>query len=184
MESYGAQGIIIMDSAGAFLPHEVTDRITALVNSLTIPIGFHAHNNLGMAVANSVAAVEAGALIIDGTAKGFGAGAGNAPLEIIVAVLQKMGYATGIDLYKILEASDLAEEEFMSVKPKSSSLSIVSGLSGVFSGFAKPVERISREYNVDPRDVFFALGKRRVVAGQEDVIVEVARELSKKKENT
>jgi 4-hydroxy 2-oxovalerate aldolase len=178
LESYGAQGVVLMDSAGAYVPEDVTERITELTEHLSIPVGFHAHNNLGMAIANSVAAVRAGATILDGTARGFGAGAGNAQLEVLVAVLEKLGYRTGIDLYKILDASDVAERELMHHAPVIQSMSIVSGLAGVFSGFSKPVDRISREYSVDPRDVFFELGKRRAVAGQEDLILEVAMQLA------
>ncbi|OFZ29747.1 MAG: 4-hydroxy-2-oxovalerate aldolase [Bdellovibrionales bacterium RIFCSPHIGHO2_01_FULL_40_29] len=180
MESYGAQGLIIMDSAGNYLPTDVTQRISALVNSLTIPVGFHAHNNLGMAIANSIAALEAGAEMLDGCARGFGAGAGNAQLEVLVAVLHRMGYETGIDFYKMLDCSDLAEKELMPAPPTINSLSIVSGLSGVFSGFMKPVSRIAKELNLDARDIFFELGKRKIVAGQEDFIMEVAKDLQKK----
>lgn len=179
MELYGAEGIIIMDSAGAYLPTDVTERISALVDGLSVPVGFHAHNNLGMAIANSLAAIEAGARILDGTAKGFGAGAGNAQLEVLIAVLNRLGYRTGIDLYKILDAADIAEREIMPVVPTIKSESIVSGLAGVFSGFAKHVARISKEYEVDQRDVYFELGKRKVVAGQEDLIIEVVLELVK-----
>lgn len=178
MESYGAEALVIMDSAGAYLPSDVTDRIAELVKSLTIPVGFHGHNNLGMAVANSVAAVQAGATILDGTARGFGAGSGNTQLEVLVAVLEKMGFSTGIDLYKMLDAADIAEKELMPVIPSIKSLSVVSGLSGVFSGFAKHVERISMEYGVNAKDVFFELGRRKVVAGQEDLIIEVAMKLA------
>lgn len=182
MELYGAEGVILMDSAGAYLPNDVTEKVSALVNKLRIPIGFHAHNNLGMAVANSIAAVEAGATILDGTMRGFGAGAGNAQLEVLVAVLEKMGYSTGIDLYKILDAADIAEKEMIKVIPSIKSESIVSGLSGVFSGFLKPVNRIAQKYGVDPRDIFFELGRRQVVAGQEDLIIEVAQELSHRRD--
>lgn len=177
MMSYGAHGIIIMDSAGAYLPANVKEKMKALVGSLDIPVGFHAHNNLGMAIANSVTAIEAGASIVDGTMKGFGAGAGNAQLEVLVAVLHQMGYETGIDLYKLLDASDVAEDNFVTI-PSIHSSSIVSGLAGVFSGFAKPVERIAKQYNLDPKDIYFELGKRKVVAGQEDIILEVAVSLS------
>ena len=179
MELYGAEGIIIMDSAGAYLPSDVQEKITALVNGLKVPVGFHAHNNLGMAVANSITAIESGAKILDGTARGFGAGAGNTQLEVLVAVLEKMGYITGIDLYKMLDASDLAENKIMSSVPIIKSESIVSGLSGVFSGFAKHVTRISSEYEVDPRDVYSELGKRKIVGGQEDIIIEVVMDLIK-----
>ena len=177
MELYGAEGIIIMDSAGAYLPSDVQEKISALVNGLKVPVGFHAHNNLGMAIANSITAIESGAKILDGTARGFGAGAGNAQLEVLVAVLEKMGYVTGIDLYKILDASDIAEKKIMSIVPTIKSDSIVSGLSGVFSGFAKHVTRISNEYQVDPRDVYRELGKRKIVGGQEDIIIEVVMDL-------
>lgn len=180
MESYGAQTLIIMDSAGYYLPDDVKERIGILVNNLTIPVGFHAHNNLGMAIANSVTALEAGADLLDGCARGFGAGAGNAQLEVLVAVLRRMGYETGIDFYKMLDASDIAEKELMPAPPTINSLSIVSGLSGVFSGFMKPVSRISKELNLDPRDVFFELGRRKIIAGQEDYIMDVAKSLAEK----
>jgi 4-hydroxy 2-oxovalerate aldolase len=180
MESYGAEGFLFMDSSGHYLPEDVKSRVQALRAGLSIPVGFHAHNNLGMAIANSVAALEAGATMLDGTARGFGAGAGNAQLEVLVAVLHRMGYQTGIDFYKLLDAADMAEKKVLKVIPTISSVSIVSGLSGVFSGFLKPVLRISEQYKVDPRDVFFELGQRKVVAGQEDLIIEVAHELAQK----
>ncbi len=178
MQSYGAEGVVLMDSAGAFLPPDVTTRIGLLADALDIPVGFHAHNNLGSAIANSVAAVQAGATIVDGTARGFGAGAGNAQLEVLVAVLEKLGYETGIDLYRVLDAADVAERELMPKVPTIDSVSVVSGLAGVFSGYAGPVKRVASEFGVDPRDVFFELGRRGVVAGQEDLILEVASELA------
>ncbi len=178
MQAYGAEALIIMDSAGAYLPLDVEERIGALVDALDVPVGFHGHNNLGMAVANSIAAVNAGATIIDGTARGFGAGAGNTQLEILIAVFDKLGIETGIDLYKMLDAGDIAEKELVETLPTVSSVSIVSGLSGVFSGYVKPVNRIAAEYKLDPRDIFFELGRRKVVAGQEDMIIEVATDLS------
>jgi 4-hydroxy 2-oxovalerate aldolase len=180
LEAYGAEGAILMDSAGAYLPKDVTERISALVTNLKIPVGFHAHNNLGLAIANSLAAADAGATILDGSIRGFGAGAGNAQLEVLVAVLEKVGYSTGIDLYKMLDAGELAEQELVKTLPSIKGISIVSGLAGVFSGFAKHVDRIAKEYRVDPRDIFFELGRRKVVAGQEDMIIEVALALSKK----
>lgn len=180
LESYGAEGVIIMDSAGNYLPGAVTERVRALRDGLSVPVGFHAHNNLGLAIANSLAALEAGASILDGTARGFGAGAGNAQLEVLVAVLHRLGWTTGIDLYKMLDAADLAEKILMKHVPTIGSTSVVSGMAGVFSGFARPVDRVSRQFGVDPRDVFFELGRRRVVAGQEDLIIEVAADLARK----
>ncbi len=178
METYGAEAVVLMDSAGAFLPADTSDRIRTLAKTLHIPVGFHAHNNLGMAIANSVAALENGATIIDGTARGFGAGAGNAQLELLVAVMHRIGYETGIDFYKILDAADLAEREIIPAIPTIKSTSIVSGLAGVFSGFSKHVDRVSALTHVDARDVYFELGRRGIVAGQEDLIIEVAQQLS------
>ena len=184
MQSYGAQGIVLMDSAGAYFPKDVTEKIGLLANRLEVPIGFHAHNNLGLSIANSLAALESGARILDGTSKGFGAGAGNAPLEMLAAVLMNQGYNTSVDLYKALDASELAARLFAGSLPDSNGITIVSGLAGVFSGFAKPVQRASLQMGVDPRDVFFELGKRRVVGGQEDIIIEVASELARQKSNS
>lgn len=181
MESYGAEAVIIMDSAGAYFPDDVKERISTLVSGLSIPVGFHGHNNLGMAVINSVTAVNEGATIIDGTIRGFGAGAGNTQLEVLVAVFEHFGFETGIDLYKILDAADIAEKEFNPVAPSISPLSIISGLAGVFSGFAKPVALAAENYQVDPRDIFFGLGKRNAVAGQESLIIEVARDLAEQR---
>ncbi len=181
MEGYGAEAIVIMDSAGYYLPEDVTERIGALCAGLGIPVGFHGHNNLGMAVANSVAAIRAGASILDACARGFGAGAGNTQIEALVAVLERMNIPTGIDLYALLDAADLAEKELMKEVPSIKSISIVSGLSGVFSGFARPVQRIALETGVDARDIFFELGRRKVVAGQEDLIIEVAQDLAKRR---
>lgn len=179
MESYGAQSLVFMDSSGNYLPENVSERVRTLLGGLKIPVGFHAHNNLGMAIANSIAAAQAGATTLDGCARGFGAGAGNAQVEVLVAVLHRMGFETNVDLYKILDAADMAEREFVKPVPIIQSTSIVSGLAGVFSGFKRPVERVSDKYKVDPRDVFFELGRRKIIAGQEDLIIEVAQELSK-----
>lgn len=178
LESYGAQAIIIMDSAGWYLPQDVSERIGSLVERCGVPIGFHAHNNLGMSIANSISALEAGATMLDACARGLGAGAGNAQLEVLVPVLEKYGYSTGIDKFNLLEAADLAESTFAGAGPTISSISVVSGLSGVFSGFAKPVIRASKEYGVDPKQIFIELGKRRAVAGQENMIEEIAQELT------
>jgi len=180
MESYGAEGVIFMDSSGHFLPDDVRQRVALLVRDLSIAVGFHAHNNLGLAIANSIAAAEAGATLLDGCARGFGAGAGNTQLEVLVAVLGRLGYNTGIDLYKILDAGDLVERQLMKEVPSIKSVSVVSGMAGVFSGFMKPVTRIAKEFNVDPHDVFFELGRRKIVAGQEDIILEVAKDLAQR----
>lgn len=183
MQSYGAQGIVLMDSAGASFPGDITEKIGTLAQGLEVPVGFHAHNNLGLSIANSLAALDAGARIVDGTARGFGAGAGNAPLEILVAAIQRLGYQCGADLYKVLDAAELAAELFAENLPVSNAVTIVSGLAGVFSGFAKPVMRAAKQMDVDPRDIFFELGRRKVVGGQEDLILEVASQLAQQKKH-
>ncbi|MDB1089743.1 4-hydroxy-2-oxovalerate aldolase [Streptomyces sp. ACA25] len=171
---FGATAVGIFDSAGHYLPADVTSRIGAICQAVEVPVIFHGHNNLGMAVANSIAAVEAGAGILDACARGFGAGAGNTQLEVLIPVLERMGFTTGIDLYGLLDAADIAERELMPNPPTIDSVAIVSGLAGVFSGFKSRVLDISQREGVDPRDVFFELGKRQAVAGQEDLIVDVA----------
>jgi 4-hydroxy 2-oxovalerate aldolase len=175
---FGATGVGILDSSGHYLPADVTERIRAIRAAVEVPVMFHGHNNLGMAVANSIAAAEAGADILDACARGFGAGAGNTQLEVLVPVLERVGYRTGIDLYRLLDAADIAERELMPAPPTIDSISIVSGLAGVFSGFKNRVLDISAREGVDPRDVFFELGRRQAVAGQEDLIVDVALALS------
>lgn len=177
LAKFGAAAVGIFDSAGHFLPADVTERITAIVEAVDVPVIFHGHNNLGMAIANSVAAVQAGASVIDGTTRGFGAGAGNTQLEVLVAVLERMGYSTGIDLRTLFHAADTAQERLMPAPPTIDSISLVSGLAGVFSGFKTPVLDTARREGVDPVDVFFELGKRQVIAGQEDLILDVARQL-------
>jgi 4-hydroxy 2-oxovalerate aldolase len=171
---FGATGVGILDSSGWYLPGDVTERIAAIRAAVDVPVMFHGHNNLGLAVANSIAAAEAGAGILDACARGFGAGAGNTQLEVLVPVMERLGFATGIDLYGLLDAADLAERELMPAPPSIDSVAVVSGLAGVFSGFKNRVLDISAREGVDPRDVFFELGRRQAVAGQEDLIVDVA----------
>jgi 4-hydroxy 2-oxovalerate aldolase len=180
MQTYGAEAIVILDSAGSYLPDDVKTRISLLSQNLNVPVGFHAHNNLGLAISNSLVAMEAGAQIIDGAVKGFGAGAGNAQFEVLVALLEKMGYQTNIDLYKILDVADMVESNLIKEPITISSLSIVSAIAGVFSGFSKHVKRISKEFDVDPRDIFMELGRQKIVAGQEDKIIDIALKLQKK----
>lgn len=180
MQDYGALGVIIMDSAGASVPSMVRRTVCALKDKLTIKVGFHPHNNLGLAVSNALLALDCGADIIDATVRGFGAGAGNCQLEALVAALQKEGVETGLDLYKLL---DVSEDVIKNIWPNGgalSALSIVSGLSGVFSSFVTHVLNASKRFHVDPRDIFIELGKYKVVGGQEDMVVEVAMNLAQK----
>lgn len=177
MVKFGAQAVGIMDSAGHYLASDVTERVHAIADAVDVPVIFHGHNNLGLAVANSLAAVDAGATVIDATARGFGAGAGNTQLEVLVAVLERHGAETGIGLREVLAAADVAADRLMKAPPSIDSIAVASGLAGVFSGFRQPVLQAAHAEGVDPIDLFLALGERQVVAGQEDLIGVVARQL-------
>lgn len=182
MQSYGADGVIIMDSAGASTPELVKRTISTLYNGIRIPIGMHAHNNMGLAVSNTYIAIQEGATIIDGTIRGFGAGAGNCPLEVITALLKKEGiYLNGVDWYKMLDTSEQIVSGFVQPDKGIDSVSVVSGVAGVFSAFKQHVINASQVFDVDPRDIFMELGERKVMAGQEDMIIDVAEDLKKRK---
>lgn len=183
MQDYGVSGVVLMDSAGAYLPSDVTEKISELVNGLKISVGFHAHNNLGMSIANSVAAVKAGAKILDVTSRGLGAGAGNCQLEVIVAVLVKMGYKLDLDLYQLIDNSEKIITKIMLQPQEISAVSLTSGLAGVFSGFAPHAKEASKRFGVDVKDILIELGRRKIVAGQEDLIVDVAMNLKQKKKS-
>jgi len=178
MQSYGAMGIILMDSAGASTPELVKRTVATLTEHLYVLVGFHPHNNMGLAVANAYIAIQEGAGIIDGTLRGFGAGAGNVQLEALSALLIKEGYELNIDLYTMMDTSEQIVKKTMIEDRALSDISIVSGMAGVFSSFKSQVLQASKEFGVDPRDIFVELGKRKVVGGQEDIIVEVAQELA------
>lgn len=179
MEGYGAKGVLLMDSAGALLPKDVKEKVSILVKKLKIDIGFHAHNNLGMAIANSLEALDCGARILDCTTRGLGAGAGNCQLEVMVAVLKKMGYKINLDLYKLMDLSEKIISKVMLKPQVIGGIELVSSLAGIFSGFAPHVKKASERFNVDPRDIFMELGQRKAVAGQEDWIVDAALFLKK-----
>jgi len=184
MESYGADVVYVVDSAGALLPHEVRDRIRALKQHVGVEIGFHGHNNLSLAMANSLVAIEEGATRIDGSVRCLGAGAGNTQTEVLVAVLDRLGKETGIDLYKMM---DLAEEIVAPMLPAPQEItrdSLVLGYAGVYSSFLLHTKRIAQKLGIDSRDILVELGKRKVVGGQEDMIVDVATEIAKKREKS
>ena len=145
-------------------------------------MGFHSHNNLGIAVATMLTAVQEGASIIDGTLAGFGAGAGNCQLEALVALLQKSGIQTNANLYKMLDCVETVMPSLMKGDVSPDPVCIVSGQAGVFSAFKVHVLRAAKTFGVDPRDVFREVGRRKAVGGQEDIIVEVAQELKKKRD--
>lgn len=180
MEGYGAKAIIIMDSTGTYLPFDVQQRITLLKSNLNIAVGFHAHNNLGCAVANSLIAAEFGADYIDGCIRGFGAGAGNAPLELLIPVLEQSGFEVGINFQETIKEADNVMDYLVPSAPITTPINILTGLKKLFSGFEKPIVSASKLYGIEYSSLIFELGNRKLVAGQEDLILEVAQKLKKK----
>lgn len=180
MESYGADYVNIADSAGYLLPQGVEARIQAVQAAVSIPVGFHAHNNLGMAAANSLKAVESGATYVDGTLRGLGAGAGNAQIEVLAGVLQRCGYHTGANFYGLMDLA-AAEVDPIMLRPQViDNGSLMLGYAGVYSSFLLHVYDAAKKYKLEPRDILVELGRRKMVGGQEDMIIDVAYQLQKK----
>jgi 4-hydroxy-2-oxovalerate aldolase len=178
MESYGADVVYVVDSAGAMLPDDARARVATLKEHLTVEVGFHAHNNLGLAIGNTLAAIQEGATVVDGTLCGLGAGAGNAPTEVLVAVLDKLSYKTDIDLYKIMYTAEDVMRPHMHRPQIIDMASLTLGYAGVYSSFLLHTYKAAERFKVKPLDILLELGRRRVVGGQEDMIVDVAYELS------
>lgn len=181
MESYGADSVYMVDSAGALLPHQVRERIRSLRENISVNIGFHAHNNLSLAMANTLVAIEEGATRIDGSIRCLGAGAGNTQTEVLVGVLDRLGIKTGVDLYKMM---DIAEEIVAPILLKPQEItkdSLVLGYAGVYSSFLLHAQNAAEKLNIDSRDILIELGKRKVIGGQEDMIWDVAAEIAQAK---
>lgn len=180
-EDAGADYVNLADSAGNLTPDEVRRRVAVLTEQLSIPVGFHAHNNMGLAVANSIAAIEEGAVYIDASSGGLGAGAGNTQIEVLQAVLQRYGWESGASLEGLLGTVQKSVAPVMKRPQVIDADSLMLGYSGVYSSFLLHAKRASRKFGVNTKDIMIELGKRKMVGGQEDMIVDVAYELSKRK---
>ncbi|MCI0394954.1 MAG: 4-hydroxy-2-oxovalerate aldolase [Chloroflexi bacterium] len=178
MESYGADCVYVVDSAGALLPDGAATRVRALRQALRVGVGFHAHNNLGLAIGNTLAAVEAGADQVDGTLRGLGAGAGNAATELLAATLDKLGLNPGLDVFALLDAAEFVVAPFIPFQPIPDRDAIAIGYAGVYSTFLLHAKRLGQQYGVDPLEILVELGRRKTVAGQEDWILDVALDLA------
>ena len=178
MESYGADYINIADSAGYMVPDDVKRRVDAVRAAVSVPVGFHAHNNLGMAIANSLAAIENGATYIDGTLRGLGAGAGNAQLEVLAGVLQRLGYQTNLDFYHLMDLAENILEPIMQRPQVIRTGSLMLGFAGVYSSFLLHVYKAGEKFGLEPRDILVELGRRKMVGGQEDMIIDVAYQMA------
>lgn len=184
MESYGAHSVYITDSAGYLLPDGVTERVGALRRGLKpeTEVGFHGHHNLAMGIANSLAAIEAGATRIDGSTAGLGAGAGNTPLEVFVAVCNRMGIHTGVDLYKLMDVAEDLVIPMMDHPVRIDRDALTLGYAGVYSSFLLFAKRAEAKYGVSAREILVELGRRGTVGGQEDMIEDLAVEMSKRQQ--
>jgi 4-hydroxy 2-oxovalerate aldolase len=183
MESYGADCVYVVDSAGAMVTPEARERVRALRQALQCEVGFHAHNNLSLAVANSVAAIEEGATHIDASTCGLGAGAGNTQTEVLAAVLARLGYETNIDLSRLM---DVAEELVKPIMLRPQIIdrdSLTIGYAGVYSTFLLHAKRAAKQFGVDSQALLAELGRRKMVGGQEDMIIDVAVEMAEAKQH-
>lgn len=181
MEGYGATCIYVTDSAGHMLPDDVTARITAVRAALKpeTELGFHGHHNLAMGVANSIAAIAAGANRIDAAAAGLGAGAGNTPMEVLVAVCDRMGIDTGVDVGKIQDVAEDLVVPIMDFPIRVDRDSLTLGYAGVYGSFLLFAKRAEKKYGIPARDLLVELGRRGMVGGQEDMIEDTALTMAK-----
>jgi len=183
MEGYGANCIYITDSAGHMLPEDVRIKLGAVRQALKpeTELGFHGHHNLAMGVANSIAAVEIGATRIDAAAAGLGAGAGNTPMEVFIAVCSMMGIETGVDVAKIQDVAEDMVVPIMDHPIRIDRDALTLGYAGVYSSFLLFAKRAEKKYGISARELLIELGRRGMVGGQEDMIEDAALTMARER---
>jgi 4-hydroxy-2-oxovalerate aldolase len=180
MAEAGAEVVYVTDSAGALVPDQVTARVATLRDGLpeTVAVGFHGHQNLSLGIGNSLAAIAAGATWIDGCTCGLGAGAGNAPTELLAAACDRAGIDTGLDAFALMDVAEDVVRPMLDAPQVVDRASILLGYAGVYSSFLLHAERAAERFGVSAKDILVEVGRRQAVGGQEDLIIDVAAELA------